>query len=296
MSEFLVERNAAPRLQHVQGRAIYQRSLDQGMEPYRGDGELGYATLYFWAAARLCAGWALVVLSAIGGILAVWKRHWWPLVLLSLPPVFYIWSIYSSGTPIFVPDLWPNAWYNTRYGLAALPLLVVAAATIVAMAPGRLRLVATLGVALAALGPWWYTPDPESWICWKEARVNSEQRRAWTSEAAGYLRRYYRGGGVLASFGDLTGILLEAGIPLRETVHSGNAPNWHGSMARPDLFLREEWAVAFSGDEVATAILRAHKDGPRYDRVKMIAVRGGPVVEIYRRNHEDPVLETPRRR
>lgn len=270
-------------------KAIYQRSLDAGLERYRGDGELGNAILYFSAAARLCAGWALVALGLAGSAVSVWKRRYWPLALLALPVVFYVWSIYSSGTPIFVPHLWPNSWYNTRYGLAALPALVVGAASLAALAPARFRIPAAAAVVAIVTGGWLLSPTPESWICWKESQVNSEQRRAWVSEAAEYMRANYRGGGIITSFGDVTGIFLEAGIPLRETLHSGNAPHYQASIARPDLFLWEEWAVAISGDEVATALLRAHKDGPRYDRVKMIAVRGAPVIEIYRRNNENPV-------
>lgn len=265
-------------------KAIYQRSLDQGMQRYRGDGEFGNAVLYFSAAARLCAGWGLVVLGAIGVAVSVWRRFWWPLALTVPPPVFYVWSIYSSGTPIFVPGLWPNSWYNTRYGLAAMPLLVLAATAAVWFVSRRWRGLAAVAAVLVAVSPWLAAPSRESWICWKESQVNSEHRRAWTAEAANYLRENYRGGGVIASFGDLTGIFLEAGIPLRETLHSGNAPAWTRSLSRPDLFLREEWAVTISGDEVATAILRAQKDGPRYRRVKMIAVRGARVIEIYKRN------------
>jgi hypothetical protein len=114
------------------------------------------------------------------------------------------------------------------------------------------------------------------------------QRRAWTREAAQYLRENYHGGGVITSFGDLTGIFLEAGIPLRDALHSGNAPMFHASLQRPDLFLKEEWAVAFSGDEIATMILRAHRNGPRYECVKMIALKDAPVIEIYRRASQKP--------
>ncbi len=59
---------------------------------------------------------------------------------------------------------------------------------------------------------------------------------------------------------------------------------WDAAVARPDLFLREGWAIAFSGDRVATAILRAQRKGPRYRCVDRIEVKGQPVVEIYRRD------------
>lgn len=264
-------------------KAIYQRSLDSGMQPYPGDGNWREAWRYFGAAARLCAGWPAAVLGLVGVAAALWKRLYWPVVLLALPPVFYILSMHSSGTPVFVPHLWPESYYNTRYGLAALPLLILGAAALVLFVRRPYRRWAAIAVLAVAISPWLWKPSPESWICWKEAEVNSVTRRAWTEEAAKVLAANYRDGGIIAPFGDMTGVFPTAGIPLRETLHSGNAPMYQGSIARPDLFLREKWALAMSGDEVATAILRSRKDGPRYECVKMIALEGSPVIEIYRR-------------
>jgi len=264
-------------------KAIYQRALDSGMAPYPGDGDWRAAAHYYLAAARLCAGWPLAVLGAAGAFVALWRRNWWPVALFALPPVFYIWSLHSGGTPIFVPHLWPHSWYNTRYGLSALPLLALGVAALAAVIPQRLRAAGAAGLLGAVLLPWLLRPAPEAWICWKESQVNSEQRRAWTREAADYLKRHYKGGGVIHAFGDLTGIFLEAGIPLRETLHEGNTLEYYAAIGRPDLFLDEEWAVAISGDPVATAILRARRSGPEYECVKMIALKDAPVIEIYRR-------------
>ena len=57
-------------------------------------------------------------------------------------------------------------------------------------------------------------------------------------------------------------------------------------MARPDLFLREEWAVAMGGDPVQSTINRAFLRGPRYVLQKTIMVKGAPVIEIYRRDSQ----------
>jgi hypothetical protein len=120
-------------------------------------------------------------------------------------------------------------------------------------------------------------------MCWKESQVNSMARRAWTAEAAGFLRTRYKGGGIFTSFGDLSGIFRSADIPLRESLHEGNQPYWEAARARPDLFLKEEWAVALAGDSVARTLLRAERRGPRYRCEKMIVVKDAPVIEIYRR-------------
>jgi hypothetical protein len=190
----------------------------------------------------------------------------------------------SSNTPIFVPELWPHSYYNTRYGITWLAFASFGAGALAALVPERMRPAAAAVIVAAACSPWLLSPRVESWITWKESQVNSEARRAWTREAADYLASRYRpGAGILTSFGDLTGIYRSAGIPLKETLTGDNGPEWLGATARPDLFLREEWAVVMGGDRAQTAINRAGRRGPYYTLVRRIAVAKAPVIEIYRR-------------
>ena len=108
---------------------------------------------------------------------------------------------------------------------------------------------------------------------------------AWTSQAAGFLRaNYRRGSGIFTTFGDVSGIYRQAGIPLRDTLTWDNWPSWPAAVSRPDLFLREEWAVAIAGDPVQSAVNRAYLRGPRYTLQKIVVVKGADVVEIYRRD------------
>ena len=180
-----------------------------------------------------------------GTLVAVAKRVWWALFLLLLPPLFYVWSMHSSGTPIFVPDLPPYGWYNTRYAIAAVPFAAFAAGALVTLVPARFQAKTSIILALAVTGVWGFSGA--SSISWKESEVNSEARRAWTAQAASFLAREYRpGSGIIFPFGDLTGVLREAGIPLREGLHEGNGVAFDAAMARPDLLLlSEDWP---SGD------------------------------------------------
>jgi len=256
----------------------------QGSAYYPGLGNWAKAWLYFRTAVRWCAGAPLVWLGAAGLIACVAVRKArWPALLLALPGVFYVWSMHSSGgTPIFVPDLWPKTYYNSRYGLALFPALAFGAAVLVSLVPARAQRLAAAAVVLAAAIPWLIQPRPDAWITWKESQVNSAARRAWTREAAEYLApRYRRGAGIITTFGDITGIFRAAGIPLRETLTWDNWPHWPAAVTRPDLFLWEEWAVAMGGDPVQTAVLRAGVNGPRYELVKIVMTPHAPVVEIY---------------
>jgi hypothetical protein len=265
--------------------AIYRRQLAAGMARYPGDHNWRQAVEYYAAAARLAAGLPLVALGAAGLLVAFWKRAFWAVALTALPPVFYVWSMYSSGTPIFVPHLWPFSYYNTRYGLAVLPLAALTAGALVLVAPRRFRWWAAAAVVLMGISPWLAAPRPDAWACWKESQVNSAARRVWTREAAEFLRANYKpGAGIFLSFGDLSGVLQQAGIPFREALQDGNIPHWQAAVGRPDLFLWEEWALAVSADKVSTAVTRARRHGPYYECVKTIALKGAPVIEIYRRH------------
>ncbi len=260
--------------------AIYHRYLAHGMQRYPGDHDWPTAARYYLTAAGLFAGWPAIAIGAAGLIFALWRRAFIPIFLLALVPVFYVWSMYSSGTPIFVPNLFPNSYYNTRYAMAIVPLIAFATAAIVASAPRRLRLPAAILIAAIPLIAW----RNQTPVCWKESEVNSVARRAWTAQAAQFLAENYRpGDGILFPFGDLTGALRQAGIPLRESVHEGNGPAWLAPIMRPDLFLRQGWVMGFAGDDATTAALRADRHGRRYLLRKKIIVKGAPVVEIYQR-------------
>jgi len=265
--------------------AIYRRQLAQGGFRYPGDHDWLASARYYFAASRWVAGWPLLVLGIAGALIGVGRRAsrqtTWALFLLLLPPLFYVWSMHSSGTPIFVPDLVPYSWYNTRYAIAAVPFAALAAGALVTMFPDRLqgRIGLILAIAISAL--WAFSGQPS--ICWKESEVNSEARRAWTAQAADFLAREYRpGSGIVFPFGDLTGVLREAGIPLRESLHEGNGAAFDAAMARPDLLLARsglvEWGLAFPGDAVDAALQKAG-----YTLRQVTVVKGAPVVEIYHR-------------
>jgi hypothetical protein len=265
--------------------AIYQRQLAQGGFRYPGDHDWRTAARYYFAASRSIAGWPLLVLGIAGTLAALIKRIWWPIFFLLIPPMFYVWSMHSSGTPIFVPDLPPYGWYNTRYAIAVVPFAAFAAGAVVALVPARMELRTSIILALAITGVWGFRGF--SSISWRESEVNSEARRAWTAQAASFLAREYRpGSGIIFPFGDLTGVLRESGIPLRESLHEGNGAEFDAVMARPDLLLQRaglvEWGLAFSGDRVDIALRKAG-----YVLRKQIVVKGVPMAGNYDGNYVD---------
>ena len=256
----------------------------QAARPYPGYHNWPLALLYYVKACQLCTGWPLLLLTPIGMLCAVLKKVFAPLLFLLATPSFYIWSIHSSAQPIHVPQLWPFSYYNTRYGIAAIPLAAFAAGAIAFFLPPRLKRLAFL-LPLLSISPWILHPSPENWICWKESQVNSVSRRAWTVLGRDFLRGHYRTGhGILTptASGDLAGIFCQARIPLTETLNEGNGPAWFAATSRPDILHPNLWAVAQQGDFVSIALNRDPRSPYRIDHI--IQVEDAPTLEIFRRN------------
>ncbi|HEX3875668.1 MAG TPA: hypothetical protein VHW24_01690, partial [Bryobacteraceae bacterium] len=126
---------------------------------------------------------------------------------------------------------------------------------------------------------------PSQWVVWEESRVNSEGRRAWTRTASDFLSLHYHSGdGLLTSSYPLTGVLREAGIPLRESLNLNNGIFWEAEIERPELHLKQQWVLAQGGDGAQTAVNRAGRFGIVYKLEKRIEVKDQPVIEIYRRS------------
>lgn len=266
----------------------------QGKTTYPGKADWRVAWQYFFEAGKLLAGWPALILGAVGAVIAIFlRRAIWPVILLTLLPAFYVWSIHSSGTPIFVPTLWPHTFYNTRYAMAFLPIIAIGVAALVRIAGPQFSKAAALIVAALALSPFLFPKTP---ITLQEADVNSRPRRQWIAETAAYLN----GSSILhetffTSFGDLTAVYRTLGIPLANTLTGDNDVEWAGAVARPDLFLHTDWAVAMGGDDVQTVVDKARLHGPDYELEQRVTVKGAPAIEIYRRIDENSVHETTRR-
>lgn len=233
----------------------YSAKAIQASKSYPGYHDWFTALHYYSKTSQLCAGSALLCLGLVGFFCAYRRRALSPLLFLALTPFFYVWSMHSSGgTPIHIPPLWPYSYYNSRYGIAAVPLCALAAGAIVISLPDRHRQFALL-LPLLAVSPWLAHPSRQSWICWKESEVNSVDRRAWTAAGVHFLQTHYRPGQtILTSVGDVTGIYCRARIHLSQTINIGNGPTWFLATLRPDLFHPAPWVVLQQGDALEASL------------------------------------------
>lgn len=250
------------------------KDIQKGL-PYPGAHDWAKAARQFAYAVKAVCGWPLIAIAVAGIIPALMRRTFWPILFGLASPVFYIWSLQSGDTPIFIPELHPFSHYNSRYALAPLPLFAILAAALAAVLP-RIRW------ALPAIALTWFLFQPLT--VKREGEVNSESRRAWTTQVANMLADQYQPGtGILMPFGDLTAVLQEARIPIREAIHQGDKLEFDRATARPDLFLDSDWVICQSGDKASWAMARANAMGMHYRCVKLISLKHAPVIEVWRR-------------
>ena len=227
------------------------------------------------------------MIGAAGMAAAVWTKRVIAVVFLLLTPCFYVWSMYSTGQPIHIPNLYPFSYYNTRYGIALVPLCGFAAGALVTAIPPRWR---KFGIALPAIAvaAWLAKPSEQNWICWKESKFNSDSRRFWTKEVGAFLKaNYHRGEGILYGDGDVPGALCFARIHLSEGLTQGNGPAYLANGYQAARVPLAKWAIVLMADRdpLARNIDTANWRKTVYAPVLEIHTKYDPVVRVYRRVH-----------
>jgi hypothetical protein len=261
-------------------RGPYSAIAIQGSADYPGKHYWPRAFQFFGYTAYYCVGPCLAVLGTLGVIAVAAKRAFWPLILLLLPPAFYLLSIHSGGTPMWVPVLYSGGIYNVRYGLSILPLLAVATAALVAAFPRWMRSRVAAVAIVAATVPWLIHPHPENWIVFQEGQQNYAGHRELERQVEDYLRpRYVRGSGVVTEFGATTAIYRDLRIPLRETLTGDNGSVWSAATNGPNQFSHDAWAVVIAGDYAEKAVQKAGC----FTLEQTFKVKDAPEMHIYRR-------------
>jgi hypothetical protein len=270
----------------------YSAKAIQGNADYPGKGYWPRAFQFFGFAAYFCAGPVLAMLGVLGLIPALVRKAFWPVMLLLLPPAFYLYSMHSGGTPIFVPVLYSGAYYNVRYGLSLLPLLALTTAALVAVFPPWMRSKVAVVAIVAATVPWLIHPNPQNWIVFEEGEHNYLGHRQLDRQVEDYLRpRYVQGDGIVTSFGATTAIYRELQIPLRETLTGDNGPVWDAASKASPPFPHQRWAVVLAGDWAEKAVQSAGC----YTLEQSFKVTDAPEIHIYKRTLSLIGVAEPRR-
>jgi len=229
--------------------------------------------------------------------------------LLWVPLGFYVYSVAYGSVPIFIPELWPYSYYNSRYGMEMLPALAVFACVAAAALERRVaRRGAVYGVALALVllnplamifgaqaeerlatlmrrgrsaavaGPAAAAPtEPDMPLVLKEALVNATTRVPFERDLALVLEGLPPGVPILMTESAHVGALQDAGIPLRQTVNEADWKIWDAALEAPASHVA--YVVAFDGDEVAKAV-ETHPEG--LEELTILCGTGQGCARVYR--------------
>jgi hypothetical protein len=279
-------------------KQIERRTAPPGQH-YRGWHNMGWAALFYTRTAQIDAaawetGFALM-LAALYGVWISWSRRTAAAVrertesfafLLWIPLPFYIYSIAYSSVPIFIPRLWPHAYYNARYGMELLPALAIYSA----LAAERLEIFFQSRSSVAARFAVRFWQPIAMLLCvansiammytiplvLKEGMVNSTTRVALERSIAGSLEAMPRNVPVMMSITNHVGAVQTAGRTLVSMISENDDQTWQAALKDPAHYAA--FIIAIGDDAVAKSVAQHPRD---LSEAEVICTTGQPCAKIY---------------
>jgi hypothetical protein len=245
-------------------------------------GHLSQSVLtYGWDVVGVVGPIVLIAggVSALGALCIRHERRRTMLVLLLLavPVLFEVVSLYQGQTTIRVPQLFPHGMWNDRYGLMALPFCAVAFGVLV----GRIKrrwirpiVAVALGAAIAGGAVLMGHGTP---LTLADGRVGTSSATGGHPQViADYLQHHYQGGEVLADDSAASPLMFATDLDLKNFVTVGFHPFWEHALRNPAGNVR--WVLAFPGDRVS-ADMHAHPG--RFQAFHLVVSQGA--VHLFQR-------------
>lgn len=274
-------------------QAIYAHQLATTGFRYPTDGSLVLSARYYLENLKLVIGAWPLELGMLG--LIIWilsrrlrgRRGVVVLLLVSLP--FYLQSMAHAAVPLYVPTLFPNTYYNLRYGLEMLPAVAVLCSFVVPPDVRRSgRLVRrwpypVLAVLVLVMGQCALTAvrGARELALVKEGLLNTPCHSRTSTELARYLAQLHDGKIILTGNGGFPCLWLKLNIPFRKTLCEANQSYWLG--LREQVPTSVGWIIRSDGglvDELMRSYPTAFRD---FSVVASIKNSGEDGVRLYRR-------------
>jgi len=279
-------------------KQIERRTAPPGQH-YRGWHNIGWAALFYTRTAQIDAaawetGFALMA-AALYGLYLTFKRRATTAfrsraesfaLLLWIPLPFYIYSVAYGSVPIFIPQLWPHAFYNARYGMELLPALAIYATLsaeqfetwLKSLTSNFARLAARLWQPAAmvlcvanCIAMMYFVP-----LVLQEAIHNSTTRVSLETNLANLLDTMPQNVPVMMSLTNHVGAVQTAGRSLQSMVSENDDQTWQ--IALQDPARHAAYVIAIVGDPVANAVA-AHPQG--LAEMEVICTSGQPCARVY---------------
>ena len=257
-------------------KEIDRKTSPPGAHKYWGWHNPAWSLMLYARTAQVdAAAWEFGWLIAAGALYGAWKAWYSGLdkaaLLLWLPLPFYVYSVSYGSVPIFIPQLYPHSFYNSRYGMEMLPCLAIFCAFGLSAASKRFsassdqasskqKLINQLAVPVCVLlcvvnllAMIHATP-----LVLKEAQINSRGRLALEEPLAAQLASFTPGARIMMENSNQVGALQKAGIPLKQTIGPGDYYQWTAGLRDPAA--AAQYVISTTGDDLTKAIA-AHPEG-----------------------------------
>ncbi len=271
-------------------KMIDKKTSPPGSKHYFGWHDPAWSLMLYARTAQVDAAWWetgwLVAAAALGGLGVLWRAGVSrsganrAALLLWLPLPFYVYSVSYGSVPIFIPQIYPHSFYNSRYGMEMLPAFALfgglavewAARWVKTKQPLAARLMQPVAMVLIVLNT--VLMAHATPLVLKEAMVNSVGRRAVEGSLATQLESLPSGVPIMMDASTYVGALQRAGIPLRQVIGPDDYYNGRTTPA-------EKAAYVFAGekDSVAEAVKR-HPEG--LTETSIVCSSGQGCVRIYK--------------
>ena len=269
-------------------QAIYAHQIATTGFRYPTEGSLLLSARYYAEDLKLVIGaWTLEL--AVLGLVAFAadardRARRAAALLLVVPLPFYLQSIAHAAVPLYVPTLFPNTYYNLRYGIEMLPGVAILASFLVA--PGlarriRLGLAAVLAGLLLAQAASMTSQGWTELAVVKEGELNSPCRSETQQAMIRFLRANYDGQPILMGAGKYPCLLPQLGIPYRQTLSETNRRYWLAMRSGAGKWVG--WVIRGTGDPV-DGLMRGYPEAfSDFDQVEKYTFPDEDGVAIYRR-------------
>lgn len=218
------------------------------------------AILYYMVTAMSNVG-ILLFIFALAGCYAylrdkVQKHRYLIALVMSVPFIFYIVTLWLGQSVIFIPHITPKTFewrlFNVRYGIMALPFAAFFAGYLFhrtkAAGRGVLLLMIAFQMALFIAG---YSPVITL------ADGIEGLSHAKRPDAEQWIKKNYDHGLVLMDDYARTISIVRSGIPMNETIYVGNHPYWDDSLRYPERYAT--WIVMQKEDSIWNALYANEK-------------------------------------
>jgi hypothetical protein len=272
-------------------REIDRRTSPPGSHHYFGWHNPAWSLMLYARTAQVdAAAWEWGWLVAAAALWGTWRLCRAQLelpgrcaLLLWLPRPFYVYSESYGSVPIFIPQLYPHSFYNSRYGMELLPALAIFMAFALYQLAGILkpkqplvaRVLQPVCLMLIALNLLFMLHEIP--LVLKEAMVNSRSRLAVEAPLVEQLALVPKGDPILIDNSEYIGALQTAGVPLKQTIGPSDYYRWRAAATAP---ARAAVLVVSTEGDAISKMIKEHPQG--LTEVSILCTTGKPCVRVYR--------------